>query len=277
MNIKSSFLNGYLDEEVYVEQPLGYVVQGKEDKVMKLWKKLYGLKQAPQAWNSIIDKYFQENNFKKFPYEHTLYVKMNEKGDMLLMCLYVDDLIFTGNKPSMFEDFRKVMAREFEMTNICSMSYYLVVKLRQKEDGIFISQEGCAKEVLKKFNMDRCMPVTTPVECGEKLSKFEDGEKVDPTMFKSLVGSLRYLTCTRPDILFGVGLVSRFMENPTVRHMKAAKRLLRYIRGYCNKAEINKKVQMKERLILSSFSDIIVARSRSCKAGFYRRVQIKMA
>ncbi|KAL9272083.1 Retrovirus-related Pol polyprotein from transposon TNT 1-94-like protein, partial [Drosera capensis] len=113
MDVKSAFLNGYLDEVVYVKQPLGYVVQGKEDKVLKLRKTLYGLKQAPRAWNSRIDKYFQENDFKKCPYEHALYVKVNEKGDMLLVCLYVDDLIFTGNNPSMFEDFKKAMAREF--------------------------------------------------------------------------------------------------------------------------------------------------------------------
>ncbi|KAH9671981.1 hypothetical protein KPL70_017541 [Citrus sinensis] len=155
MNVKSAFLNGFLEEEVYIEQPLGYVVIGHEDKVLRLKKALYELKQAPRARNSRIDKYFQEKGFTKCPYEHALYVKEKD-GDILIVCLYVDDLIFTGS------------------------------------------------------------------------------EDIDPTFFKSFVGSLRYLTCTRPDILYAVGLVSRYMENPKTTHFKAAKRILRYIKGTTN-------------------------------------------
>ena len=230
MDVKSAFLNGFLEEEVYIEQPTGYEVKGHENKVLKLNKALYGLKQAPRAWNTRIDKYFQENNFMKCPHEHALYTKM-ENGDILLVCLYVDDLIFTGTNPRMFEEFKKAMAREFEMTDMGLMSYYLGIEVKQNKNGIFISQEGYAKEVLKRFNMANCKPISTPVECGVKLSRLDGGEKVDPTYFKSLVGSLRYLTCTRPDILFGVGLVSRFMEEPTTTHLKTAKRILRYIKG----------------------------------------------
>ena len=230
MDVKSAFLNGFLEEEVYLEQPMGYEVKGHENKVLKLNKALYGLKQAPRAWNTRIDKYFQENNFTKCPHEHALYTKQ-DNGNILLVCLYVDDLIFTGNNPRMFEDFKKAMAREFEMTDIGLMSYYLGIEVKQSKEGIFISQEGYAKEVLKRFNMANCKPISTPVECGAKLSKVDEREKVDPTYFKSLVGSLRYLTCTRPDILFGVGLVSRFMEEPTMTHLKTAKRILRYIKG----------------------------------------------
>ncbi|KAK2983111.1 hypothetical protein RJ640_013642 [Escallonia rubra] len=136
-----------------------------------------------------------------------------------------------GNNPSMFKEFKNAMAQEFEMTDIGLMSYYLGIEVKQRDNGIFISQEGYAKEILKKFKMDDANHVSTPVECGVKLSKKDVGEKVDPTFFKSLVGSLRYLTCTRPDILFGVGLISRYMEAPTVTHMKAAKRILRYLKG----------------------------------------------
>ncbi|OIT08893.1 retrovirus-related pol polyprotein from transposon tnt 1-94, partial [Nicotiana attenuata] len=230
MDVKSAFLNGVLEEEVYIDQPLGYKVEGQENKVLKLKKALYGLKQAPRAWNSRIDKYFQANGFSKCPHEHALYVKIAKNGDILLVCLYVDDLIFTGNNPKMFEEFKEAMAREFEMTDIGLMSYYLGIQVQQRKDGIFISQGEYAKEILKKFEMDNCNPVSTPVECGVKISKHGDGENVNPTFFKSLVGSLRYLTCTRPDILYGVGLVSRFMEAPTTSHLKVAKRILRYIK-----------------------------------------------
>ncbi|KAL5812625.1 hypothetical protein ACOSQ3_027575 [Xanthoceras sorbifolium] len=154
---------------------------------------------------------------------------MNE--DILVVCLYVDDLIFTGNNLSLIEEFKKVMAKEFEMTDIGLMAYYLGIEVKQKEEGIFISQENYAKEILKKFKMNDCKPINTPAECGIKLSKHGEGESIDPTFFKSLVGSLRYLTCTRPDILYAVGLVSRYMENPTTTHFKAAKRILRYIKG----------------------------------------------
>ncbi|CAL1405651.1 unnamed protein product [Linum trigynum] len=131
----------------------------------------------------------------------------------------------------MFEEFKKTMVREFEMTDIRLMSYYLGIEVNQKEEGIFISHSGFAKEVLKKFKMENYNPVSTPAECGLKLSKDDKGEKVNSTEFRSLVGSLRYLTCTRPDILYSVGLVSRYMEAPTMSHWNAAKRILRYIKG----------------------------------------------
>ncbi|KAL5794737.1 hypothetical protein ACOSP7_003331 [Xanthoceras sorbifolium] len=111
------------------------------------------------------------------------------------------------------------------------MAYYLGIEVKQKEEGIFISQENYAKEILKKFKMDDCKPINTPVEYEIKLSKHDKGESIDPTFLKSLVGSLRNLTCTRPDILHAVGLVSRYMEDPTTTHFKAAKRILRYIKG----------------------------------------------
>ncbi|KAJ4719087.1 Retrovirus-related Pol polyprotein from transposon TNT 1-94 [Melia azedarach] len=233
MDVKSAFLNGVLEEEVYIQQPTGFEVKGQEDKVLKLRKALYGLKQAPRAWNSRIDKYFQKNGFTKCPYEHALYIKIKDE-DILIVCLYVDDLIFTGSNPSLFDDFKNTMTKEFEMTDIGLMAYYLSIEVKQEEDGIFISQQRYTKEILKKFKMENCKPISTPIECGVKLSKHEEGEKVDSTFFKSLVGCLRYLTCTRPDILYATGLVSRYMETPTTTHFKAAKRILRYLKGTTN-------------------------------------------
>ena len=132
MDMKSAFLNGVFEEEVYIEQPLGYKVKEEEDKVLKLKKALYGLKQAPRARYSHIDKYFLENNFTKCPHEHALYFKIKD-GDILIVCIYVDDLIFTGSNPSMFEEFKKIMINEFEMTDIGLMSCYLGIKVKQKE------------------------------------------------------------------------------------------------------------------------------------------------
>ncbi|GJV35247.1 retrovirus-related pol polyprotein from transposon TNT 1-94 [Tanacetum coccineum] len=186
MDVKSAFLNGLLEEEVYVEQPEGYVSKGQEGKVLRLKKALYGLKQAPRAWNTRID--------------------------------------------NMIDELKKSITIEFEMTDIGLMSYYLGIEVKQTDEEIFICQERYAKEILKRFDMDKCNHVGTPIEHKAKPSKHDGGKAVDSTLFKSLVGSLRYLTCTRPDILFAVGFISRFMKDPTTKHLKIAKRILHYIK-----------------------------------------------
>lgn len=129
----------------------------------------------------------------------------------------------------MIKEFKKAMTQEFEMTDIGLMSFFLGIEVKQNNEGIFISQEAYAKEILKRFNMNNCKPVSTPIECGVKLSKIGEGQVIDATLFKSMVGSLRYLTCTRPNILYSVGLVSRYMEEPKISHLQAAKRIFRYI------------------------------------------------
>ena len=168
MDVKSAFLNGFLEEEVYVEQPAGYVRMGQEDKVHRLKKALYGLKQAPRAWYTRIDTYFVEYGFLRCPYEHTLYIKFNPEGDVLIVCLYVDDLIFTGNNPKLISEFREAMISQFEMTDLGLMSYFLGIEVHQLDGGIFISQRKYASDILKKFKMDVAKPMMTPVE--EKLN-----------------------------------------------------------------------------------------------------------
>ena len=113
------------------------------------------------------------------------------------------------------------------------MSYYLDIEVKQPEEGIFISQERYTREILEKFNMNNSKPVTTLIETVTKLSKYEEGD-VDPSYFKSLVGSLIYLTCTQPNILCSVGLVSRFMESPKITHLKVAKKIFHYLKGTLN-------------------------------------------
>ncbi|XP_028070719.1 uncharacterized protein LOC114273163 [Camellia sinensis] len=166
--------------------------------------------------------------------EHAFYVKMDANGNVLLMCLYVDDLIFTRNNPKMLKEFKMSMIREFEMTNIGLMSHFLCIEVVQRENGIFISQNGYAKEILKRFGMESCNPINTQVESGLELRKSTNGGNIDPTYFKSLVGSLWYLTCTRPNILYGVGLISRYVEVPDQSHLNATKRILHYIKGTLN-------------------------------------------
>ena len=139
LDVKSAFLNGTLEEEVYVEQPRGYEKKGEEDKVYRLKKALYGLKQAPRAWNSRIDRYFQDNGFQRSPSEASLYIKKGENKNFLILCLYVDDLIYTGTSPQMIEEFKRAMMSEFEMTDLGLMKYFLGIQVKQKPGEIFIS------------------------------------------------------------------------------------------------------------------------------------------
>jgi hypothetical protein len=218
MNVKSAFLNGFLEKKVYIKQLMSYEVKRHKDKVLKLNKVLYGLKQTPRACYSHFDGFFLKNAFVKCSYEYAIYVKIKESGDTLIICLYVDDLIFIGNNPKMFEDFKQTMIKAFEMIDIGLMTYYLGIEIKQGEDGIFVSQE-----ILKKFKMKDCAKKNILVECGVKIIENDEEEKINSTTFKSLVGSLRYLTCTCSYVLFGVELGSRSMDTPTMTHFKALK------------------------------------------------------
>eukprot|EP00253_Pinus_taeda_P009739 PITA_09739 len=168
IDVKSTFLNGLLKEEVYVAQPPSYEVEGKEDKVYQLRKALYGLKQAPRAWYSRIDAYLLENDFSKCDRDPTLYIKESDG-------------------------------------------------VKQIENGIFISQEKYVEDILERFKMQNSKPAPTPTVMGLKLSKEDYSNNVNPTLYKSMIGNLMYLTITRLDIMYAVSLVSRFMEIPTRR------------------------------------------------------------
>ncbi|KAL0387727.1 UNVERIFIED_CONTAM: Retrovirus-related Pol polyprotein from transposon RE2 [Sesamum radiatum] len=230
MDVKSAFLNGYIDEEIYVEQPQGFIAKGSEEKVLRLKKALYGLKQAPRAWYSRIDKYFMDRGFRRSLSEPTLYIK-SQGNDTLIVSLYVDDLIYTGNNEKMIQVFKEDMMKTFEMSDLGLMHFFLGIEINQEKEGIFICQRKYTETLLKKFKMESCKTVTTPLVTGEKYQKEDGSQKVDGSMYRSLIGSLLYLTATRPDIMFATCLLSRFMQSPSQVHYAAAKRILRYLRG----------------------------------------------
>lgn len=217
-------------EKKYVQQPKGYEVEGEEDKVYKLHKALYGLKQAPRAWFSRIEDYFVKDGFTKSPNEETLFLK-TEHGNTLIVSVYVDDLIYTGNDLKMMEEFKKSMQREFDMTDLGKMRYFLGFEVLQTSHGIHICQSKYALEILKRFDMENCNSVSNPMVPGSKMDMDEGGERVDETFYKQIIGSLMYITNTRPGLQFSVSLLSRFMSKPTQLHVQAAKRVLRYLRG----------------------------------------------
>lgn len=253
LDVKSAFLNGKLEEEVYVEQPQGFEIKGKEEKVYRLKKALYGLKQAPRAWNSRINHYFQENGFQRSPNEPSLYIKRDGQN-FIIVCIYVDDLIYMGTNLKLIADFKSSMMTEFEMTDLGMMKYFLGIQVKQQKGEIFISQEKYLVDLLQKFHMQNSKPIATPLAVNEKL-KMEDGaKKVDDAMFRSLVGSLLYLTHTRPDIMQSVNMVSRFSSSPSTLHFAATKRILRYLNG-TRKLGIKYMKESKRSLIGFSDSD----------------------
>ena len=193
-------------------------------------KALYGLKQAPRAWNSKIDSYFQNSGFQKSPHEPTLYFMKNE-ANFIVVCFYVDDLIYFGNNHHLLADFKHSMMRNFEMTDLGIMKYFLGMQVKQGRREIFISQEKYAADILKKFYMKDCKAVSTPMALNENLNSNDGAKKVDENQYRSLVGSLIYLTHTRPNITQAVSMLSRFMHNPSVLHYATSKRVLRYLKG----------------------------------------------
>ena len=192
---------------------------------------MYGLKQAPRAWNSKIDGYFRQNGFQRSICEPSLYVKHEGTRDFLVICLYVDDLIYMGTNRKMVEDFKKAMLKEFEMTDLGLMKYFLGFQVRQSTGEVFICQEKYIEDLLKKFHMAACKPVSTPMSSNEKLKQEDAVEKADAKTYQSPIGSLIYLTNTRPDIVHSVNLISRFMNQPSKLHYAVAKRILRYLQG----------------------------------------------
>lgn len=234
LDVKSAFLHGELTEAVYVEQPEGYVRKGEEHKVLKLKKALYGLKQAPRAWYSRIEGFFMKEGFEKCSHEHTLFLKHEVGGKFLIISLYVDDLIYTGNDVELCEKFKKSMKLEFDMSDLGKMKYFLGVEVQQSSKGIHLCQRKYAGDILERFGMGGCNPVKNPIVPGTKLVKDGGEASVNSTLFKQLIGSLMYLSVTRPDIAFVVCLLSKFMTDPKVSHMAAAKRVLRYVKGTMN-------------------------------------------
>lgn len=230
LDVKSAFLHGELQEEVFVEQPHGYEVAGKMEMVYKLHKALYGLKQAPRAWFSRIESYFIKEGFENSSSEQTLFIK-RKGGKVLIVSIYVDDLLFTSDDEEMLSKFKKSMKDEFDMTDLGMMRYFLGIEVIQKSDGIFICQRKYATELIERFEMQNYNSVSNPIIPGQKVGRDEAGVKVDSTFYKQMVGSLMYLTATRPDLMFVVCLISRFMANPTELHLATAKRIMRYLKG----------------------------------------------
>ncbi|GJV92262.1 putative ribonuclease H-like domain-containing protein [Tanacetum coccineum] len=230
MDVKSAFLYGKIEEEVYVCQPPGFEDPDFPDRVYKVEKALYGLHQAPRAWYETLSTYLLDNGFQRGKIDKTLFIR-RVKSDILLVQVYVDDIIFGSTKKSLCIEFEKMMHKKFQMSSMGELTFFLGLQVKQKEDGIFISQDKYVTEILKKFGFTDVKTASTPMETHKPLLKDADGEDVDEHLYRSMIGSLMYLTSSRPDIMFAVCACARYQVNPKVSHLHAVKRIFRYLKG----------------------------------------------
>ncbi|PKU64856.1 Retrovirus-related Pol polyprotein from transposon TNT 1-94 [Dendrobium catenatum] len=233
MDVKSAFLNGVIEEDVFVEQPPGFENSKFPNHVFKLKKALYGLKQAPRAWYERLSTFLLERSFEKGSVDTTLFLRKIGK-DILIVQIYVDDIIFGSSNKHLCDDFSKTMSNEFEMSLMGDLNYFLGFSIKQLEEGTFLSQNKYIKDILKKYEMDNAKPVSTPMSSSVQLDKDLKGKSVDQKKFRGIIGSLLYLTASRPDIMFSVCLCARFQSDPKESHLTAVKRILRYLLGTQN-------------------------------------------
>ncbi|GJU37073.1 putative ribonuclease H-like domain-containing protein [Tanacetum coccineum] len=230
MDVKSAFLYGKIDEEVYVSQPPGFIDPKYPKKVYKVVKALYGLHQAPRAWYATLSTFLLKNGYRRGTIDKTLFIK-KDKHDIILVQVYVDDIIFGSTKKSWCDEFEALMKSRFQMSSMGELTFFLGLQVKQKEDGIFISQDKYVAEILKKFDFVSVKTASTPIETQKPLVKDEEASDVDVHLYRSMIGSLMYLTASRPDIMFAVCACSRFQVTPKTSHLSVVKRIFRYLKG----------------------------------------------
>nr|GEW89277.1 retrovirus-related Pol polyprotein from transposon TNT 1-94 [Tanacetum cinerariifolium] len=230
MDVKSSFLYGIIKKKVYGCQPPGFEDLHFPNKVYKVEKALYGLHQAPKAWYKTLSTYLLENGFRRGTIDKTLFIK-KDRDDILLVQVYVDDIIFGSTKKSLCNEFKQIMHKRFQMSSIRELTFFLRLQVKQKDDGIFISQDKYVADIIKKFDFTTVKTTSTPMELNKTLIKDAEAEDVDVNLYRSMIRSLMYLTASRPDIMFAVCTCARFQVTPKTSHLHAVKRIFRYLKG----------------------------------------------
>ncbi|GJT07633.1 putative ribonuclease H-like domain-containing protein [Tanacetum coccineum] len=230
MDVKSAFLYGEIDEEVYVTQPKGFEDPHFPKHVYKVVKALYGLHQAPRAWYARLSTFLLKHNYRRGTIDKTLFIKKDSR-DIILVQVYVDDIIFGSTKKAWCDEFEVLMKGEFEMSAMGELTFFLGLQVKQKPDGIFISQDKYVQDMLKKFDMESVRTATTPYEASKPKSKDEPDDAVNVHLYRSMIGSLMYLTASRPDIMFAVSACSRHQVTPLTSHLNAVKKIFKYLKG----------------------------------------------
>jgi hypothetical protein len=227
----------------------------EESKVLWLRRVLYGLRQAPRAWYEKLDGTLRKLGFRQSEHEHTIYCRSKDGGGWLIVGVYVDDLIITGTTADEIVRFKAEMKQQFKMADLGLLTFYLRLEVQQSFGGIGLCQAHYVVRILEAVGMVDCNSTQTSMEERLKLSRDSKAEEEDGTLYRKLIGSLRYLVHTRPDLIFAVGCLSRFMQRPTSEHMVALKRVLCCVAGTINYGCFYRRGKGRARLISYSDSD----------------------
>lgn len=235
VDVTTAFLNGNLEEEIFMKQPKGFGTKGEEHLVCKLKKSIYGLKQSPKCWNTALDSHLKDMGFIQSTSDPCIYVKAG--GDVYLG-VYVDDIVVAARSEDSIKEVKSALSSKFDIKDMGKMHHFLGMTVVQDEAQgcVWISQPAHTENLLKNFGMQDCKPVDTPADISTKLVKATEQEScIDQHLYQSAVGSLMYLSVsTRPDIAYAVGNLARFSSKPTKDHWTALKRVLRYLKGTVN-------------------------------------------
>ncbi|KAL5733960.1 hypothetical protein ACOSP7_031821 [Xanthoceras sorbifolium] len=243
LDVKTAFLHGDLEEEIYMRQPEGFKEAGKENLVCRLKKSLYGLKQALRQWYKKFDSFMSSSGFTRCQADHCCYIKRFDNSFIILL-LYVDDMLVAGSDMQEIMNLKRELSKQFAMKDLGAAKQILGMRIKRdtKSETLLLSQAEYIKKVLSRFNMQDAKPVSTPLGVHFRLSKEqspkteEERTHMAKVPYASAIGSLMYaMVCTRPDIAQAVGAVSRYMNNPGKIHWEAVKWILRYLRGTTNK------------------------------------------
>ncbi|XP_022638420.1 uncharacterized protein LOC111241944 [Vigna radiata var. radiata] len=230
MDVKSVFLNRYIKEEFYMEQPPDFQDYKHPDHVFKLRKALYGLKQTPRSWYERLSEFLGKKGFNRGKVDSTLFIK-NSKNDRLYVQIYIDDIIFGSTNYALCKEFSKTMQEEFEISMMGELTYFLGLQVKQSENGIFIHQSKYCNDLLKKYKMLDCKEAETPMATNCYLDLDENDNVVDQKLYRGMTEPLLYLTASRPDIMHNVCLCARFQSQPKESHLTIVKRILKYLKG----------------------------------------------
>ncbi|KFK30733.1 hypothetical protein AALP_AA6G020200 [Arabis alpina] len=230
MDVKNAFLHGELSETVYMTQPAGFEDKAHPDHVCQLHKSIYGLKQSPRAWFDKFSTYLLEFGFVCSKKDPSLFVYSKGK-DIIMLLLYVDDMLITGNSSRVLEELLVELNKHFRMKDLGKLHYFLGIQAHFHEAGLFLSQAKYAEDILAVAGMSNCVPMPTPLPTQPDRVSDQEKEFENATYFKSLAGKLQYLTLTRPDLQYAVNFVCQRMHKPTQGDFKLLKRILRYVKG----------------------------------------------
>jgi len=242
LDVKNAFLHDELKETVYMHQPLGFRDPKKPHHVCLLRKSRYGLKQAPRAWYKQLVDYVSSISFSQRKCDHSLFI-YKKNTHMAYILLYVDDIILTTSSDGLQQSIISLLSSDFTMKDLGPLSYFLGITVTRHQRWLSLSQKKYAEEIIAKAGMSSCKPCLTLVDKSDpyadpslycKMSATKSDPYADPSLYCSLVGSLQYLTFTRPDIFYAVQHICLFMHNPMEDHMHALRRIMRYIHDTCH-------------------------------------------